>query len=593
MSATVAETRFTPQTFVTYIITAIGIGLLAFGLFSLNNWLKIDPNAVAQDRVDRAQGLNTAERSQLFEAQLDVAIETKGNLARQGLIFILIGIAVLWLSRFWENWRVLLSEEMLYAYAFLLPPVGWILYFTYPTDNKPTREIIRRNIGVMSLALVGGFIIYYLIIQIQSLGMPDPTTKAPGGIVDFFLAPQIPQLAGIAVGGYIAFRTRDVRAIAVALQLVVLALVLAFFTWLIGNAIAGIERQNLSATDFSFLQSTAGFDIGETLIEYDRNSTYGEAFIVGTLNTLMLSVLGIIFASILGLFVGIARLSTNWLTSVLARIFVELMRNIPLLVLLFFLYAGVLLQLPTFQNTLRFLGGRILLNNRGIALPWFKPTDNFNSWLPFFIIALIIAGVVWYYRNRTYETTGRPAFTIWYVILAFAVVAGLGIVLMGPFVYQTPEMGRLNYAKDENDTFLGLVLSPEFFGVLMGLVLYTGAYIGEVVRAGIQSVSKGQREAASALGLSTNQSLQLIILPQALQVIIPPLTNQYLNLAKNSSLAIAIGYSDLFSVANTTFNQSGQSVQVILMIMSSYLFISLSISFIMNKINQRVKIKER
>ncbi|HFB52267.1 MAG TPA: ABC transporter permease subunit [Anaerolineae bacterium] len=412
-------------------------------------------------------------------------------------------------------------------------------------------------------------------------------------IFNFLLAPQVAQLVGISAGAFVAYRTKDVRAISVAGQLVVLAVVLAILGWLGGNAAYGIESRGLSATDFTFLRNTASFDISEHLIPYDRTYTYGRAFLVGALNTLFVSVLGIFFATIVGLFVGIARLSSNWLMSTLARAFVELMRNVPLLVLLFFIYAGVLLQLPQRENTIRVLGNRILLNNRGVAVPWFKPTETFSAWVPYLVVGLILAGIIWYFRNRTYPTTGRPAFSWWFVPLGFVVVAGVGVFITHPLLYQEPFIKGFNYAKDENQKYIGMVMTPEFFGVLSGLVLYTGAYIGEVVRAGIQAVSKGQREAATALGLSQSQSLQLIILPQALQVIIPPLTNQYLNLAKNSSLAIAVGYADLFAVANTTFNQSGQSVQVILMLMATYLSLSLTISVIMNFINSRVKIKER
>ncbi|HEY86314.1 MAG TPA: ABC transporter permease subunit [Chloroflexi bacterium] len=450
----------------------------------------------------------------------------------------------------------------------------------------------------MSLALIAGAVAYYLVFLLQAyvvspLGNQIAVNALLVGVFNFLLAQQIPQLIGVVVGAYVAFRTRDVRAIAVAAQLVVLAIVFVVFNWLAGNAIIGIESKGLSATDFTFLRLTAGFDISESLLDYDRNSTYGRAFTVGALNTLLVSVVGIFMATILGLVLGIARLSRNWLISTLARSFVEAMRNVPLLVLLFFLYAAVLLQLPRRADTLNMLGGRILLNNRGMAFTWFKATDNFNAWIPFLIIAVIVAGVLWYLRKRTIPTTGRPAFNFFYIVLGFALVAGIGIFITNPLIIQTPYIEGLNYAKNDDDSWVGLIMSPEFAGILLGLVLYTGAYIGEVVRAGIQAVSKGQREAADALGLSQGQSLRLIVLPQALQVIIPPLTNQYLNLAKNSSLAIGIGYPDLFAIATTTFNQSGQSVQVILMIMASYLILSLSISMIMNWINSQVQIKER
>ena len=395
------------------------------------------------------------------------------------------------------------------------------------------------------------------------------------------------------MGGFVAFRTRDVRAIAVAAQLVFLGVVLAVAGWMGTNASIGMAERGLSATDYTFLDLTSGFDISETLTDYDRSSTYGDAFLTGALNTVMVSVVGIFLASMLGLLVGVSRLSTNWLISTIARVFVELMRNIPLLVILFFLYAGVLLQLPQRADTITILGGNILLNNRGLALTWPAPTATFSNWMPFLIAGVVIGFVVWFFYRRTYKITGRPAFSFWFVVLGFVAVPIIGLLIASPLTIQKPFIDGLNYAKDDNRNFIGLVMSPEFFGLLLGLVLYTGGYIGEVVRAGLQAVSRGQIEAAGAIGLSKNQSLRLIILPQALRVIIPPLTNQYLNLAKNSSLAIAVGYPDLFFVANTTFNQSGQSVQVVLMIMLSYLAMSLFISAIMNFLNKQVQIKER
>jgi len=591
--------RFTREAIIAYLIMLVGLGLLLYGVVNLNNWRLVNPQAIAEARVAKEEGLTKAEELSLYHRQFALAAETKNRFGRIGLIYAALGAAVMWLSRRWQEWRKLFGEQMLYMYAFLLPPVGWILYlFAYRTHGDHNRIVIRRNIGIMSLSLLTGFIAYYAVLLLQAyvispLGNSLATNDLVVGIFNFLLARQIAYFIGIFVGAYVAYRTRDVRAIAVAAQLVVLAIVLVVFGWLGGNASRGIESRGMSATDFGFINLTSGFDISEKLIEYDRNSTYGRAFLVGALNTLLVSLVGIVLATILGLFVGIARLSTNWLTSTIARAFVELMRNVPLLVLMFFLYAGVLLQLPRRENTLQWFGGRILLNNRGVAFPWFKPTETFGAWLPYLAAAVIVAGVIWHFRNRTLPTTGRPAFSFGFVLLGFVAVAALGVVLVKPLMYQIPFIDGLNYAKDENRRFIGLVMSPEFFGVLMSLVLYTGAYIGEVVRAGIQAVSKGQREAATALGLTRAQSLQLIILPQALRVIIPPLTNQYLNLAKNSSLAIGIGYADLFSVATTTFNQSGQSVQVVLMIMASYLTLSLSISVVMNAINRQIQIKER
>lgn len=590
--------RFDQTHLITYFFVALGVALLVFGAVNATNWVRINPEKIAQDRIDSETGLSKAEEVSLYTRQLEQAKKTKAALGRQAFLLIVLGVAALWVSRNWPRWRDLFSEYMLYAYSFVVFPVGWILFFFYPTHNDKNRKVIRRNIGIMSLAVPATILGYFAIFVLQSyaiapLGNAVASNAFLVKVFNFFLNQNIAMLLGIALGGYVAFRTKDVRAISVAGQLVILAIVLVILNWLGGNAAAGIESRGLSATDFGFLSNTASFDISEHLIAYDRTYTYGRAFAVGALNTLLLSVVGIFLATFLGLFVGVARLSTNWLMSTIARTFVELMRNVPLLVLLFFLYAGVLLQLPQRADTLRLFGDRIWLNNRGIALPWFKPTETFSAWWPYLIVALIVAIVIWFFRRRTYPTTGRPAFSGWFVLLGFVLIAGVGIVIVHPLLYQVPFIKGFNYAKDENQHYLGLVMTPEFFGALAGLTLYTGAYIGEVVRAGIQAVSKGQREAATALGLTNSQSLQLIVLPQALQVIIPPLTNQYLNLAKNSSLAIAIGYADLFAVATTTFNQSGQSVQVILMIMATYLALSLIISATMNFINSRVKIKER
>ncbi len=590
--------KFSRNRLIAYFFIALGIVLLVFGAVNVNTWRQIDPEQIAQDRVDRETGLSKAEEVGLYTRQFESAATAKSGYAKRAFWFIVLGIVSLWLSRNWQRWRDVFSEYMLYGYSFVIFPLGWLLFLFYPTRGDKNRKVVRRNIGIMSLAVPAGLITYEVVLLLQvfvisPLGSSVASSAFLVGIINFFLSAQVSLLVAIAVGGYVAFQTKDVRAISVAGQLVILAIVLVILNWLGNNAAAGIESRGLSATEFGFLKNTASFDISEHLIPYDRTYTYGRAFLVGALNTLLLSVVGIVLATVLGVFVGIARLSTNWLLGTISRAFVELMRNVPLLVLLFFIYAGVLLQLPQRKDTIRIFGDRIWLNNRGLAIPWFKPTETFSLWIPYLVVAFLVAAVLWYFRRRTYPTTGRPAFSGWFVLLGFVVVAAIGIVMVNPLVYQVPFIEGFNYAKDNEQKYIGLVMTPEFFGVLSGLTLYTGAYIGEVVRAGIQAVSKGQREAATALGLSNSQSLQLIVLPQALQVIIPPLTNQYLNLAKNSSLAIAIGYADLFAVATTTFNQSGQSVQVILMLMASYLTLSLTISAVMNFINSRVKIRER
>lgn len=598
MNKEAAERRFSKNQIVTLLITVVGLALVAYGLVTVNAWRQIDPQAISEARVAKEEGLTRAQQSSLYERQFDAAVGQKARLIRTALIFILLGGLVLWISRHWQSWRDLYGEQMLYAYSFLIPPVGWILYlFAYRTQDDPNRVVIRRNIGIMSISLVAGLVAYFIIDWVQNTIISGFVTGDEGfvaNIINLLVTPQLGWIVGIIVGGYVAFRTRDVRAIAVAGQLVVLGIILAVLSWFGGNAQTGIEDRGLSVTDYRFLDLTSGFDISETLITYSRSSTYGQAFLAGFLNTIMISVVGIFLATILGFLVGISRLSSNWLISTIARIYVELMRNIPLLVLLFFLYAGVLLQLPQRADTIRLFNDSILLNNRGVALPWYRATETFSAWVPFLVIGALIAAVIWFIRNRPVKVTGRPAFSFLYVILGLVIVPIIGWFIVSPMQLEIPFIDGLNYAKNqETDSFVGLVMSPEFAGVLFGLVLYTAAFIGEVVRAGINAVSRGQREAATAIGLTQGQSMQLIIIPQALRVIIPPLTNQYLNLAKNSSLAIAIGYADLFFVANTTFNQSGQSVQVVLMIMASYLLISLTISAVMNYLNGRMQLKER
>jgi general L-amino acid transport system permease protein len=543
---------------------------------------------------------------------------------------------------------------------------------------------------------------------------------------------------------------RDVRVLGVLMQIVFVILVILGLGWLIRNFLENAQTQGLKI-GFDFLNTTAAFDIAEG-IDYESTDTFGRALWVGVVNTIRVSFLGIILTTILGILLGIARLSTNWLVSRIATVYIEIIRNIPLLVILFFLYFAVILKLPPINDSIKPLGLPIFLNQRGINLPGLTPTSSFPIWLAFIVLAVILAMVLWTIQSRQEERTGEPVNKIASAIIAFLIVVGLGWFVTGAFtsdqaimvassrnienfddfeaIYllnldknalveaglSRPEVDTLRTTDDvanlqdaltlqieeiedtgEEATTLdsqlnilneagisicsvensagevnaasqlrrnnipvsvrdessmrragaaysegncdllagteaelaavratleeptsheivsvpapplivntpapagfnvqgGIGLSPEFATLLIGLVMYTGAFAAEIVRAGILSVSKGQTEAARALGLNEGQRLRLIVLPQALRVIIPPMTSQYLNLTKNSSLAVAIGFPDLVAVGNTVLNQSGFAVQVILVFMVSYLTLSLSISAFLNWYNSRVALVER
>ena len=378
---------------------------------------------------------------------------------------------------------------------------------------------------------------------------------------------------------------RDVRVIRVLSQIAFAVLVIFAAGVLYSNMMHGLKSRGLGG-GFDFLKLEAGFQIGEG-ITYDPSDSYARAFLVGVVNTLRVSAVGIVLATILGLVMGVARLSTNWLVNKIATVYVELIRNTPLLVQLFVWYFAIILKLPKVQESIA-LPGSIFISNRGAALPGPVPTASFNSWLYYLMAAVAVTIALWIGRARGARRMGRPPFSLLWVAAAFVILVTIGwfVVPGAPFVWDKPSLQGWNYQG-------GITLTPEFVAMLLALVVYTGAFIAEVVRAGIQAVSRGQIEAARAVGLTEAQTLRLVIFPQALRVIIPPLTSQYLNLAKNSSLAIAIGFPDLFNVAGTIFNQTGQAVQVIALIMASYLIMSLFTSLLMNLYNRRVQIVER
>ncbi len=366
-------------------------------------------------------------------------------------------------------------------------------------------------------------------------------------------------------------------------QIVVVAIAIAVVAWLWSNAIHNLSVRRIS-TGFAFLGREAGMPIADTWLAYSPKNTYLRAFIVGVVNTLRVAAIGIVLATVLGTMIGIARLSSNWLLSRLAAVYVEVLRDVPLLLQLLFWY--VLMQgLPAARAAWKPIDG-VYLSNRGLVLPSI-PIEEGNLW----VMAAAAVGLIALYAVRRRLVArqmldGQPRH-LWPYALVF--VIGLPLVSWGLGVSWTitmPELRGFNFVG-------GLTLSPEYFALLVALVTYTSAFIAEIVRSGIQAVPRGQWDAAMALGLRRSFVLQHIVMPQALRVIIPPMTSQYLNLTKNSSLAVAVGYQDIVSIANTTLNQTGQAIEAIALIMAVFLTISLGISFFMNWYNARIALVER
>ncbi len=383
----------------------------------------------------------------------------------------------------------------------------------------------------------------------------------------------------------LSLRWSDPRFRNIVWQVVVLGVVAAIVWYLVQNTSRNLAARRI-ATGFAFLGRTAGIPIGEAMIDYDPSvNTYGRALIIGLLNTLKVAVVGVVLATILGTLIGVARLSKNWLIARLSAVYVEVIRDIPVLLQLLFWYTA-LQGLPAPRNSFHPLPG-VFLSNRGIKVPvveWSAP-----YWWALAALALGIAGTVAWSRTatRNQEASGvRPK--VWPAALVFLV--GFPVLVWGalgaPFAVEMPELRGFNFVG-------GLTLSPEYGALTLGLVIYTSSYIAEIVRSGILAVPTGQWEAAAATGLRPGTVLRKIVLPQAMRVIIPPMTSQYLNLTKNSSLAVAIGYQDVVSIDMTTLNQTGQAIEGIAAVMLIYLVISLSISFLMNWYNARIALVER
>src|SRR5262245_26873609 len=380
---------------------------------------------------------------------------------------------------------------------------------------------------------------------------------------------------------------RDPRVRAIVYQILTLVGVIAFAAYIVHNTIDNLSRQGI-ASGFGFLRQPAGFAIPQTLIDYSELSSNGRVFWVGLLNTVLVAVIGIVLATVLGFVIGLARLSSNWLIARLATVYIEVIRNIPVLLQILFWYFAVLQALPQPRDSIAFLGDLFFLNNRGFYTP--KPVFEAGfGWVALvFLVALGAVVGLAHWAKRRHDTTGQPFHTVY---LGLGLVVGLPLVTFvlagAPLTFEHPEMGRFKLQG-------GLVLLPELVALTLALSTYTAAFIAEIVRAGILAVSHGQIEAAHALGLKHGQTLRFVVIPQALRVIIPPLTSQYLNLTKNSSLAVAIGYPDFVNVfTGIVLNQTGQAVEVIAVTMGVYLTLSLLTSALMNWYNQRRALVER
>ena len=355
--------------------------------------------------------------------------------------------------------------------------------------------------------------------------------------------------------------------------------------YLIDNTLSNLARQNI-ATGFGFLNRESSFAIAETMIPYSPADTYGRAIVVGILNTLKVSLLGIVLATVLGTIIGIARLSSNWLVSRLALTYVEVLRNIPLLLQLFLWYAVITETLPGPRQALQPLEG-VFLSNRGFKIPVPTAHPAWDAAVAAFVLAIALT---WIVRRRAVALQAETGRRLPVGLIGTGLIIGLPVIAWAafgaPIAVDVPRLQGFNFTG-------GSTLSPEFAAMLIGLTTYTASFIAEIVRSGIQAVSWGQTEAAHALGLRPSQTLRLVVLPQALRVIVPPLTSQYLNLTKNSSLAVAIGFTDVVSVLNTSINQTGQAIEGVALIMACYLTISLGISIFMNWYNKRIALVER
>lgn len=379
-------------------------------------------------------------------------------------------------------------------------------------------------------------------------------------------------------------RNEKVRGI--LYQLITIVGFVLFIMYIAQNTSDNIEARGIKS-GLDFMQSTAGFDITETPLEFNHTSTHWDVFKVGLANTLIVSAFGIVLATILGLIIGVARLSSNWIISRLANGYIEIFRNLPILLQILFWYNVVLASMPSVRQSYNFFGS-IFINQRGVYTP--RPIFEDGSWLiaAGFIIALLAGWLIYKWSTKRHDETGQE-FPVFLVNLGLLITLPILAYLIAgsPVSFEYPVFKGFNFQG-------GRTFTPEFLALLFALTIYTATFIAEAVRSGIEAVNKGQKEAATSLGLTPTQSLKFVVLPQAVRIAIPPIINQYLNLAKNSSLAAAIGYPELVTVfAGTSLNITGQALEIIGITMLTYLVISLFVSAILNWFNKKMKIKER
>ena len=378
----------------------------------------------------------------------------------------------------------------------------------------------------------------------------------------------------------------DPKYRALFFQILLIAALAYFFYSIIQNTLDNMTARGVS-TGFGFMSEPAGFDILQTLIPFDSTYSFGRSFIVGVLNTLLVTVLGIIFATLLGFIIGVARLSNNWLVSKIATVYIETFRNIPLLIQIIFWYSLIVGSLPAVRDSFS-LFDSFFLNQRGINIPSPIYESGFIYTTVALIIGIIGSIILKKWARKRQEATGKQ-FPVFLSIIGLIILLPLIVFFItgSPITWDIPKLGRFNLQG-------GATVIPELVGLLLALTIYTAAFIAEIVRSGIKAVSHGQSEAALSVGLTPAQNLRLVVIPQALRVIIPPLTSQYLNLFKNSSLAAAIGYPDLVAVfMGTTLNQTGQAVEIVAVTMAVYLIVSLLISMFMNWYNAKMSLVER
>jgi general L-amino acid transport system permease protein len=391
-------------------------------------------------------------------------------------------------------------------------------------------------------------------------------------------------------------KLNDDRVLRTAGQFIFALLVIFVVASMYGNTITALTKRGMLPS-FKFLSLSAGIDIGEHIIPFNNSSSNFRAIIVGLLNTITISIVVIFISTFMGLFIGLCRLSKNWLVRNIALAYIELIRNIPLLVLLLFWYRAVFMELPhikkavilgEFQTSTGNSGGSLFISNRGLSIAWLKPAEG---WIPFLYVligAFILSTIFAYFLKHHGMKTGRKPMTFFWSMIFITILSAVGWILIpgSPMIMDYPVLDGFNASG-------GLSISSEWGSLFSGLILYTSAYVAEAVRAGIQGVDRGQVEAAHSLGLNHFQTTRLVVLPQALRITIPPLTSIYLGVAKNTSLGVAIGFPDLFSVIGTLLNQTGRALELILVVMIIYLGLSLITSLIMNIYNKKIQLEEK